>query len=157
MKNQAAIGKEVRTRPVRFLLADDNDELRRTVETLLNAHSDWIVVASVSNGREAIEESVRIVPDIVILDWRMPELDGISALPEIRKAVPETRIIMLSAFDDPITKRIALDSGAQAYVVKSKAAVDLISAVELAIHHRASHHKASSPNKATQISGNVGK
>lgn len=121
---------------VRILLADDNRAVRGDVRTLLNSRPGWRVVAEAENGLEALEKSRQLQPDVVILDYSMPELDGISAIPMIRSAAPQTEIVVLTVHDAPFTVRRAVDAGARGYVVKTEIIKNLVPAVEAASQHR---------------------
>lgn len=124
------------TMPLRILLADDNKALRDDVRILLNSRPGWKVVAEADNGREALEKSRRLQPDVVIVDYIMPELDGISAIPLIRDAAPQAEIVVLTVHDAPFTVRRAVDAGARGYVVKTQIIKNLVAAVEAASQHR---------------------
>ena len=122
--------------PVRILLADDNRAMREEVRTLLNSRPGWKVVAEAENGLEALEKARRLRPDVVIIDYSMPKLDGISAISMIRDAVPQTEIVVLTVHDAPFTVRRAVDAGARGYVVKTEIFKNLVLAVEAASQHR---------------------
>ena len=121
---------------VRILLADDNKALRDDVRIILNSRSGWKVVAEAENGLDALEKSRELQPDVVILDYSMPELDGISAIPMIRSAAPQTEIVVLTVHDAPFTVRRAVDAGARGYVVKTEIIRNLVPAVEAAVQHK---------------------
>ena len=121
---------------VRILLADDNKAVRDDVRTLLNSREGWRVVAEAENGLEALEKSRQLQPDVVILDYSMPELDGISAIPMIRTAAPQTEIVILTVHDAPFTVRRDVDAGARGYVVKTEIIKNLVPAVEAASQHK---------------------
>lgn len=122
--------------PLRILLADDNKALRDDVRILLNSRPGWKVVGEADNGREALEKSRRLQPDVVIVDYIMPELDGISAIPLIRDVAPQAEIVVLTVHDAPFTVRRAVDAGARGYVVKTQIIKNLVAAVEAASQHR---------------------
>ena len=122
--------------PLRILLADDNKALRDDVRILLNSRPGWKVVAEADNGREALEKSRQLQPDVVIVDYIMPELDGISAIPMIRRVAPQAEIVVLTVYDAPFTVRRAVDAGARGYVVKTDIIKNLVAAVEAASQHR---------------------
>lgn len=121
---------------VRILLADDNKTLRSKVRTLLESRPDWQVVAEAGTGREAVQKAAQLKPDVVVLDYSMPELDGISAIPLIRGAVPGAEIVFLTVHDARFTVGRAIQAGTCAYVVKIDMAQDLMPAVEAASQHR---------------------
>lgn len=116
--------------PTRFLIADDHEVLRYGVRKLLEQRPGWIVCGEASNGREAIDLAETLRPDVAILDVAMPELDGIEATRRISKLVPSTRIMLLSAHASTDVVRGGLAGGAHAFLLKTDAASDLVSAVE---------------------------
>lgn len=128
----------MRTAPrlVRILLADDSETLRGDVRTLLHSRPGWKVVAEAADGREALEKAKEIQPDIIIIDYSMPEMDGISAIPMIRSAAPEAEIIVLTVHDALFTVRRAVDAGARGYVLKTEIIKSLVPAVDAACQHQ---------------------
>ncbi len=86
--------------PIRVLLADDEPDIRLLVRSLLEADGRFDVVAEAGDGRAAIDLTVAEHPDAVVLDLRMPEMDGFEALPRVREAWPDTKILVLSAYDE---------------------------------------------------------
>jgi DNA-binding NarL/FixJ family response regulator len=94
------------------------------------------VVGEAGGGREAVEKATQLRPDMVILDYSLPELDGLSAAALIRKAVPQAELMVLTQHHAPYTVRRALDAGVRGYVVKSDAGHDLLAAVEAVRHHK---------------------
>jgi CheY-like chemotaxis protein len=111
---------------LRVLLVDDTADVRLLVRMLLAERTNIEVVAEATNGLEAIELASALQPDLIVLDIAMPELDGISALPRLREASPESRIVMLSAFPRSSQEAAALAGGAAAYVEKSVATEELV-------------------------------
>jgi DNA-binding NarL/FixJ family response regulator len=121
---------------LRILFADDNKAFRDGLRRLLEAQPGYQVVAEAVNGREAVEKVSLFQPDVVILDYSMPELDGLSAATQIRKIDPQVKILMLTQHDAPHTVQRATDVGAIGYVVKSDASRDLLLALESARQHK---------------------
>lgn len=118
-----------------ILVADDNEAMRRGLKDLLETQLGWQVVGEAANGREALEKAVQLAPGVVILDVSMPELDGISAAPLIRQAVPGAELLVLSQHDAPDVVTSALEAGARGYVLKAKASRDLVPAIEAMQKH----------------------
>jgi DNA-binding NarL/FixJ family response regulator len=114
-----------RSRPIRVVVVDDSADLRRVVRMCLTMEPGIEVVGEAGTGLEAIELATRLQPDIVLLDLEMPEMDGLTALPQLRQCSPATRIAVLSAFPDPFTLADALEQGADTYLDKSTALADL--------------------------------
>lgn len=121
---------------LRILLADDNAKLRQELRQLVESRPGWHVVAEAGTGREAIRKAERMRPDVLVLDYSLPELDGISAIPEIRRAAPHTEIVMLTVHDARFTVGRAVEAGARGYVVKSQIVKDLMPAIEAASEHK---------------------
>ena len=115
---------------LRILIADDHEVVRRGLKALFSSRPGWIVCAEAANGRDAITLAAQHRPDIVIMDIRMPELNGLDATRKIRKMLPRTEILILSLhFTDQLVQEV-VDAGAQAYILKSDADRDLLNAVE---------------------------
>jgi DNA-binding NarL/FixJ family response regulator len=115
---------------VRIVIADDHEIFRRGLRSLLESHSNWEVCAEAVNGREAIERVRELKPDVVVLDVTMPQLNGLEAAREIRKNVPESKVVILSQHEPSLMKQSALAAGARAYVTKSEVSRELLSAIE---------------------------
>lgn len=114
---------------IRVLLADDHDILRDGLRALLEMADDVAVVGEASTGRQAVAESERLRPDVVLMDITMPELDGVEACRRIRQQSPETRVLFLTMHEAEEYFFRALRAGAAGYVIKRTAAVDLLAAV----------------------------
>jgi DNA-binding NarL/FixJ family response regulator len=121
---------------LRILIADDNRRLRDQLRLLLESRQSWQVVAEAGTGREVVEKARRLKPDVVIVDYSMPELDGISAIPQIRRAAPDAEIVILTVHDARFTVGRAVEAGARGYVVKSEMFKQLMPAVEAASQHK---------------------
>jgi DNA-binding NarL/FixJ family response regulator len=115
---------------LRVLVADDHDLIRRGVRDLLAARSGWQVVGEACNGTDAVRKAVSLKPDIAILDFSMPELNGPGAAAQIAEKVPETGVIVLTMHDSEQVMREVLQAGARGLVLKSDADRDLLEAVE---------------------------
>jgi DNA-binding NarL/FixJ family response regulator len=121
---------------LRILVADDHDIIRRGLKQLLTAKPGWEVVAEAKNGREAVTLAEQFKPEIVVMDISMPELNGLEASRRIKKALPKTEIVILTLhFSDQLVHDI-VEAGARAYIMKSDADRDLITAVEALSHRR---------------------
>jgi DNA-binding NarL/FixJ family response regulator len=121
---------------LRILIADDHDLIRRGVRDLLAARSGWEVVGEACNGAEAVQKAVSLKPDIAILDFSMPELNGPGAAAQIAEKVPETGVVVLTMHDSEQVMREVLQSGARGLVLKSDADCDLLEAVEAVARKR---------------------
>jgi DNA-binding NarL/FixJ family response regulator len=114
----------------RVLIADDHEVVRRGIRTLIESRSAWEICGEAATGKEAVEKTARLKPDIVLLDITMPEHSGLEAIPEILEAHPETRILVLTMHDSGRIASRALAAGASGLVLKSDAARELIRALE---------------------------
>jgi DNA-binding NarL/FixJ family response regulator len=121
---------------LRILIADDHDLIRRGVRDLLAARSRWQVVAEACNGAEAVQKAVSLRPDVAILDFSMPELNGPGAAAQIAEKVPETGVVVLTMHDSEQVMREVLQSGARGLVLKSDADRDLLEAVDAVARKR---------------------
>lgn len=115
---------------VRILIADDHDLMRRGVRTLLEPHPGWEICGEATTGREAVAKAEELKPNIVILDISMPDLNGVDAAKRIKKASPDTEVLIFSAhYSDQLIREI-LEAGVRGYIVKSDSDRDLVIAVE---------------------------
>jgi DNA-binding NarL/FixJ family response regulator len=116
-------------KPVRLVIADDRERTRRAVRALLAAHPGFAVVGDASDGQQAIDQVEQLAPDVVILDLRMPRLDGISATTEIKRRWPGVRVVVHSLAVD--RREDALAAGADAFVGKADPPDELLEALHL--------------------------
>jgi DNA-binding NarL/FixJ family response regulator len=114
---------------IQVLVADDNDLLRATIGRVVGAEPDMHVVGLARDGREAVDLATSTRPDVVVMDVRMPVLDGVSATREIRSRHPLVRVLMLTAVMHRSTLRAALAAGASGYLLKDGDEVALTTAV----------------------------
>jgi DNA-binding NarL/FixJ family response regulator len=113
------------------LIADDQALFREGLETLLSIHQDIEVVGQASNGQEAVELSLQLEPDVVLMDMQMPVLNGAAATRRLRQFLPGCRVIVLTTFDDKETIFDALKAGAAGYLLKDVSSADLANAIRL--------------------------
>ncbi|MCU0958679.1 MAG: response regulator transcription factor [Pirellulaceae bacterium] len=113
---------------ITVLVADDHEVVRTGLARLLE-DSDITIVGEAENGEQAVEQTMKHNPDVVLMDIRMPDSDGLAALEKIRKKKPEVRIVMLSTYDNPtyVARSVAL--GAADYVLKDSSREELIAAI----------------------------
>ena len=114
---------------IRVLLVDDQDLFREGLETLLSAHRDIQVIGCASNGQEAIKVAAKARPDVVLMDVRMPILNGVGATRRLKKALPQCRVIVLTTFDDDEYVFDALRAGAVGYLLKDVGSAQLVEAI----------------------------
>lgn len=113
----------------RVLVVDDHALLRTGVANIINQEPDLRVVAEAGNGVEAIEAYERYQPDVTLLDLRMPVMEGVEAVRQIRERDPRARVIVLTTYDTDDEIARALKAGAKAYVLKDISADDLIGCI----------------------------
>ena len=113
----------------RVLIADDDALMRAGLVELLTADSGIEVIGQASTGRQAVERARRLAPDVVLMDVRMPDLDGIGATRELSRAVPATRVLMLTTFEHDDYIFGALRAGASGFLLKRARPEELIAAV----------------------------
>ncbi|MGD8751869.1 MAG: response regulator transcription factor, partial [Anaerolineales bacterium] len=117
---------------IRVLLVDDQALFREGLETLLSVHEDIQVVGQAGNGQEALEVATKVHPDVVLMDVRMPVLDGVRATRLLKEALPQCRVIVLTTFDDDEYIFDALRMGAVGYLLKDVASAQLVEAIRAA-------------------------
>jgi DNA-binding NarL/FixJ family response regulator len=125
------------TGPVRVLVVDDQTLVREGLMTLLEAAPDINPVASAADGEEAVALCARHRPDVVLMDLRMPKLDGVEATRRIRAAQPETEIVVLTTHADEASILDALQAGARGYLTKDAGIAEISRAVHAAADHLA--------------------
>ncbi len=104
---------------LRILVADDHELVRRGALGVLHSRRGWRVVGEATNGREAVEKTIKLKPDVAIMDISMPELDGVEVVRQIREAVPSTKVLVLTMHESDQMVQRALDAGAHGYMLKS--------------------------------------
>lgn len=114
---------------ITVLLVDDHSYIRKGIRYLLETTPDMEVVATASNGIEAVARARLLQPDIVILDLSMPLMNGIEATKQICASCPRTRVLALSIYDSPEYVQSAVQAGARGYVLKDKIPEELLTAI----------------------------
>jgi len=122
-------------KPVRLLIADDHEVVRRGVRAVLEGQCGWTVCGEASTGREAVAKAIALQPDVVVLDVSMPELNGLEATRQIRHAVP-ARILILTVHESDQVVTEVLDAGAHGYVLKADAGRKLVEAIRALLRHQ---------------------
>jgi DNA-binding NarL/FixJ family response regulator len=118
--------------PIRVLVADDQRLIREGIASLLGIQPGIAVVGTAEDGAEAVERAVALEADVVLMDVRMPGMDGVAAAAALRGRAPGCRVLMLTTFDDEEYVVEALRSGASGYLLKDLPAADLAQAVRMA-------------------------
>jgi len=114
---------------VRVVLADDEQLLRVGFRMILDAHADFEVVAEAGNGHEAVAAAAAHRPDVIVMDVRMPELDGIAATETIAREYPEVRVLILTTFDLDEYAFAGLRAGASGFLLKNVPPDELVAAI----------------------------
>jgi DNA-binding NarL/FixJ family response regulator len=123
---------------LRILIADDHEVVRTGLKSLLSDYPGWTVCAEAVTGRAAVAKAEEHRPDIMVMDIGMPELNGLEATRKIHRVLSNTEILILSVHYSDQLLREVLDAGARAYVMKTDATRDLLSAIEALASHRSS-------------------
>ncbi|MDX1378329.1 MAG: response regulator transcription factor [Anaerolineales bacterium] len=136
---------------VRVLVVDDQQLIRDGIASMLDIQSGLSVIGTAKNGQDAIDQAMKIMPDVILMDIHMPVLDGIAATEKLRRELPDTQIVMLTTFDDDAYIIRSLQAGACGYLLKDIPVHDLAQAVQLA--HTGVYQLA--PEIAGKLVGNL--
>lgn len=121
---------------LRILVADDHAMVRQGLRALIEEQAGWTVCGEAVTGREAVAKACELNPDIVVMDFAMPELNGVEATRQIRAALPHTEVLILSMYESEELVREMLAVGARGYVLKSDAGHSLVDALNALAEHR---------------------
>jgi DNA-binding NarL/FixJ family response regulator len=121
---------------VRILVVDDHELVRRGLKHALETRPGWTVCGEASNGREAVALANKLVPDVVIMDLTMPELNGLEATRRIRKDLPDTEILILTMHESEQLMHEVLRCGARGFILKSDAGNVIFDAVDRLRRHK---------------------
>jgi DNA-binding NarL/FixJ family response regulator len=116
-------------KPIRLLIADDDDLMRAGLKAVLSSDDGVEVVAEAADGRAAVEQAIAFSPDVVLMDVRMPGLDGIEATRELLELSPDVRVVILTTFEQDDYVFGALHAGASGFLLKRTRPEELISAI----------------------------
>lgn len=114
----------------RILVVDDNEPVRRGIQSLLISRKDWFVCGEAADGLQAVEQAKLLHPDLIIMDVSMPNMNGLEATRVIRREVRGSRILIISQNDPAIVRRQAIEARAQGFIEKLNIHRDLVAAVE---------------------------
>jgi DNA-binding NarL/FixJ family response regulator len=124
------------TGPIRIVLVEDNQVFREALELLLGLREDVDVVASVGDGSEAVPACVAFQPDVVLMDYRLPGLDGVQATLAVREACPDVAVVCLTASANSAEMVALKEAGAVACLTKDQELDDIVEALRAAARHR---------------------
>jgi DNA-binding NarL/FixJ family response regulator len=117
------------TTPIRVLCADDHPLVRKGIASILANETDVILVGEAGSGQEAVEQFRKLRPDVVLMDLRMPEMNGIEATRMIRAEAPETKIIALTSYDGDQDIYRAIEAGVRGYILKEMVHTEVLRAI----------------------------
>jgi DNA-binding NarL/FixJ family response regulator len=129
------------------LLADDHAVVRQGLRALLEAEGDITVVGEAENGRQAVAQTKKTLPDVVVMDVAMPGMNGLEATRQIVRNIPSSKVLVLTSYGDDDYVTQLLEAGASGYLVKQTAAADLLKAIR-EVHHG---HAFFSPSIAKRL------
>jgi DNA-binding NarL/FixJ family response regulator len=115
--------------PIKVLITDDHPVVREGLSAMLNKEPDIQVVGEAENGTEAIDKAKELQPDVVLMDLRMPEVDGVEAMRQIRAATPDIKFIVLTTYDNDEYIFKGIEAGARAYLLKDAPRDELFKAI----------------------------
>ena len=124
------------TRKMRILIADDREIVREGLRVMVERERGWEVCGVAENGREAVDLAQKLKPDAIILDLKVPELAGLEAMKQIKRAIPETEILVLSGRESEDLIEQVFEAGAKAYLRKAEAGRLLVPALKSLQDHK---------------------
>jgi DNA-binding NarL/FixJ family response regulator len=121
---------------VRILIADDHEVVRFGVRQILEGRANWEVVAEASDGKEAIAMAIETKPDVCVVDYSLPLMNGLEVTRQIRTRVPHSEILIFTMYDNEMLVQGLLKAGARGYLLKADAKSHLIEAIASLASHR---------------------
>ena len=120
----------------RIMLAEDHGTVREGIKLLVNSQADMTVIGEAENGVEAVKKAIELLPDVIIMDVSMPEMNGLAATKRIKRSCPEIKILTLTRHTDDGYLRQLVKAGVNGYVLKQSAPTELISAIRAVVEGR---------------------
>jgi len=121
---------------IRILIADDHDVVRSGLRRTVEAQPNWQVVAEAADGKEAVEKALETKPDVAVIDYSLPLINGVDATRQIRSAQPTTEVLIFTMHDNETLIQEVLKAGARGYLLKTDASRHLIGAIETLAAHK---------------------
>ena len=121
---------------IRIMLADDYEVVRQGLRRILESRKDWEVCGEATDGGSAVELAIKLKPDVVVLELLIPELNGLEATRQIRRALPDTEVLIFTTREAMELIRDALAAGARGYVLKSESGQRIIDAIVTLAQHQ---------------------
>jgi DNA-binding NarL/FixJ family response regulator len=138
--------------PVKVLVVDDHEVVRTGIASLLSG-SNVKIVAEAGSSSEAVKMATKHKPDVILLDIRLPDGDGLDAMPKLKKSAPKASVVVLSTYDNPTYVARAVASGASDYMLKGASRSDLLNAINAA----ADGKSPSSVGEMAKVAGSMAK
>jgi two-component system, NarL family, response regulator LiaR len=139
--------------PVRVLLIDDHAVVRRGLRAFLTTYEDIDVVGEAEGGKEGVELARQLLPDVILMDLVMPEMDGIEATRQVKLHSPTTQVIVLTSYSEDERIFPAIKAGALSYLLKDVGPDDLVRAIKAARHGEATLHPTVAARLMQELSG----
>jgi DNA-binding NarL/FixJ family response regulator len=121
---------------INVLIADDHDVIRKGIRATVQLLEGWSVCGEASNGREAVDMALRMLPDIVVMDFQMPELNGSEATRQIKKRAPEIEVLMFTGLETEELVRQVFQAGARSFISKTDGQAPLVAALRALAEHK---------------------
>ena len=132
---------------IKILIADDQELIRESLKIILRTNNEFEVIDTVGSGKEVVESIRRHIPDIILMDVRMPDMDGVQCTKFVKEVYPEIKVIVLTTFDDDEYIFSALKYGASGYLLKGVSLDELTSAIKTVLQGGAIFN----PNVASKV------
>jgi len=144
---------------IRVLIADDQELVRYGLRLVLEAEDDVHVVGEAADGASAVEAAIALTPDVILMDVRMPGIDGIRATQDLAARLPRTRVLVLTTYDLDEFAFGALQAGAAGFLLKNTRPAELVAAIRTVAtpHHREAHRGRPAAPRATGRRGPGGR